>query len=174
MTVIRVWSRNLSEWSAANPVLEDGRLGFERDTKRLKVGDGTTAWNSLAYVDGSGQPPRYGVVAPPSFRSEGTTVRRGADATGDMNNAALELLMRVTYALDIVDRVQTGVLTAEKAVTTLDAAVTLLKRLGQPDAVPIVDFPLTDAQLAMFRDRVDHARDRMVETFALLLTPTGS
>lgn len=36
-----------AEWSAANPVLGAGEIGFETDTKVLKVGDGVSTWNSL-------------------------------------------------------------------------------------------------------------------------------
>jgi len=39
-----------SEWSAANPVLASGEPGFERDTGRFKIGDGTTAWSGLYYA----------------------------------------------------------------------------------------------------------------------------
>lgn len=37
--------------TAANPVLASGEVGVEIDTGRIKVGNGVTAWNSLAYVD---------------------------------------------------------------------------------------------------------------------------
>lgn len=40
------------QWSVANPVLESGELGIETDTKKLKLGDGRTAWNDLVYVGG--------------------------------------------------------------------------------------------------------------------------
>lgn len=36
--------------AALNPVLAAGEIGVETDTNRIKIGDGTTAWNSLAYV----------------------------------------------------------------------------------------------------------------------------
>lgn len=36
-----------SQWSAGNPVLGDGEVGFARDTKDFKIGDGVTAWNDL-------------------------------------------------------------------------------------------------------------------------------
>lgn len=36
-------------WKSANPVLLAGEVGWESDTKKSKLGDGTTAWNSLAY-----------------------------------------------------------------------------------------------------------------------------
>lgn len=36
-----------AEWAAANPVLGDGEIGFVRDTRDFKIGDGVTAWNDL-------------------------------------------------------------------------------------------------------------------------------
>jgi hypothetical protein len=37
-------------WATNNDVLALGELGLETDTNKGKFGDGTTAWNSLAYV----------------------------------------------------------------------------------------------------------------------------
>ena len=43
--------RGLSaNWKSANPVLRTGEPGFETDTGKLKIGDGKTAWNDLAYI----------------------------------------------------------------------------------------------------------------------------
>jgi hypothetical protein len=42
-----------SEWSQLNPVLKLGEPGYEKDTKKLKIGDGVTLWNDLPYI-GSG------------------------------------------------------------------------------------------------------------------------
>lgn len=39
-----------SRWASTNPVLLAGEIGFETDTKKIKIGDGATAWNSLAYI----------------------------------------------------------------------------------------------------------------------------
>jgi len=36
-------------WTAANPTLAAGELGLETDTSYYKIGNGSTAWNSLAY-----------------------------------------------------------------------------------------------------------------------------
>ena len=38
-----------ADWTAANPVLLQGEIGVETDTRRYKIGDGTTAWSSLSY-----------------------------------------------------------------------------------------------------------------------------
>ena len=45
-----------ANWTAANPVLLLGEVGFETDTRKLKLGDGTTAWNALLYVQGYDDP----------------------------------------------------------------------------------------------------------------------
>jgi hypothetical protein len=36
-------------WTAANPTLAAGELGLETDTSFYKIGNGSTAWTSLAY-----------------------------------------------------------------------------------------------------------------------------
>lgn len=40
-------------WSAANPILKAGEAGYEIDTRRLKIGDGATAWTMLPYMNAS-------------------------------------------------------------------------------------------------------------------------
>jgi len=43
-----------AQWTAANTLLAEGEIGIETDTGKIKVGDGSTAWTSLAYFTGSG------------------------------------------------------------------------------------------------------------------------
>jgi len=45
-------SLTAAEWTSADPVLGLGEIGFESDTYQIKVGDGVTAWISLAYFAG--------------------------------------------------------------------------------------------------------------------------
>jgi hypothetical protein len=40
-----------ANWTSANPTILVGTPAFETDTGKYKIGDGTTAWNSLAYKD---------------------------------------------------------------------------------------------------------------------------
>lgn len=39
-----------ANWTSANPTLAAGEIGIETDTYKIKVGDGTTTWTSLAYA----------------------------------------------------------------------------------------------------------------------------
>jgi hypothetical protein len=39
-----------ANWTSTNPTLAAGEFGLETDTLKLKLGNGSTAWNSLSYV----------------------------------------------------------------------------------------------------------------------------
>jgi len=55
MTVRRIRLRRdtASAWTSANPTLALGEIAWESDTSKIKIGDGTTAWTSLAYYNAS-------------------------------------------------------------------------------------------------------------------------
>lgn len=48
---IAVASKSASEWTTSNPVLLKGELGIETDTLKMKIGNGSTSWINLAYID---------------------------------------------------------------------------------------------------------------------------
>jgi hypothetical protein len=51
MSIYRIQMRRgtAAEWAAANPILSSGEHGYETDTGREKIGDGSTSWLSLPY-----------------------------------------------------------------------------------------------------------------------------
>jgi hypothetical protein len=38
-----------AQWTSANPVLGSGEIGFETDTSKFKIGNGTSTWSNLTY-----------------------------------------------------------------------------------------------------------------------------
>lgn len=36
-------------WKSANPILLEGEMGYDTNTKQFKIGDGITSWNNLDY-----------------------------------------------------------------------------------------------------------------------------
>jgi Major tropism determinant N-terminal domain len=36
-------------WTARNPTLASGEIGYEANTNRMKIGDGLTPWRTLGY-----------------------------------------------------------------------------------------------------------------------------
>ena len=50
VTQIQIRRGTASQWTSTNPTLASGEQGFETDTGKMKIGNGSTAWNSLAYL----------------------------------------------------------------------------------------------------------------------------
>jgi hypothetical protein len=48
-TIIQLRRDTAANWTSTDPILSAGEAGFETDTSKLKIGDGATAWSSLAY-----------------------------------------------------------------------------------------------------------------------------
>ena len=75
-----------AQWTAQNPVLSEGEIGLETDTRKFKAGDGTTAWTGLLYYGGSDNGAtlfRELTDVPQSYTGQGgKLVRVKADASG--------------------------------------------------------------------------------------------
>jgi hypothetical protein len=54
MTKILHRRGSASQWTSANTVLDASEIGYESDTGLFKIGDGSTAWNSLEYFSSGG------------------------------------------------------------------------------------------------------------------------
>lgn len=49
-TRLQVRRGTSSSWTSTNPILYAGEIGYETDSSRFKIGDGTTSWSSLDYA----------------------------------------------------------------------------------------------------------------------------
>ena len=49
-TLIQFRRGTAAQWTSANTILHAGELGFETNTGKFKLGDGTTAWVDLSYA----------------------------------------------------------------------------------------------------------------------------
>ncbi len=93
-TLIQVRRDTAANWTSGNPTLSAGEPGFETDTGKVKVGDGSTAWNSLAYIGGvTSYNSRTGAVVP---------------VTGDYYGAVSAALTGATQASRYVGSTTTG------------------------------------------------------------------
>jgi hypothetical protein len=87
--------RDLStNWTTSNPVLADGELGFEKNTKKGKLGDGITAWNSLPYSF-TGESIN---VAEQITAAASKTTPVDADQFGITDSAAGNILKKLSWA----------------------------------------------------------------------------
>ena len=50
-TQMQVRRGTAASWTSTNPTLAAGEIGFETDTNKFKIGNGSDTWNSLAYAN---------------------------------------------------------------------------------------------------------------------------
>jgi hypothetical protein len=51
-TRIQVRRDSSSDWNITNPILAEGEIGYETDSGKLKIGNGSQVWTSLEYFSG--------------------------------------------------------------------------------------------------------------------------
>jgi hypothetical protein len=89
VTQIQVRRGTAAQWTSTNPTLAAGEFGFETDTNKIKCGNGSTAWNSLAYLNNDGD--ITGVTAGTGITGGGTsgtvTVAIDTSVTADLTTA---------------------------------------------------------------------------------------
>src|SRR5476651_544529 len=68
-----------ADWTAENTILANGEIGVETDSGKSKIGDGATAWASLAYVATA---PTCGSGVTSVAGRSGAVVLTIADVTG--------------------------------------------------------------------------------------------
>jgi hypothetical protein len=85
VTQIQLRRGTASQWTSTNPTLAAGEMGVETDTSLTKIGNGSTAWNSLPYAP---------ALAPLIFNAQtGTTYTFVLSDAGDVvtaNNASAQ------------------------------------------------------------------------------------
>lgn len=159
--IIRVRRDTATNWTSSNPTLAAGELGLETDTSKIKAGDGTTAWTSLAYVAGGGG---GGSVATDTIwdakgdLAAGTGSNTASKLTVGANDTALIADTAAATGLKWAAIVNSVTGTAnEVTVSGSTGAVTI----GLPDAITVVDlntdqvdFNTTPASTTMAQARV--------------------
>jgi len=49
-SIMKVKRATAARWASEDPVLADGEIGYEKDTRKMKLGDGTSSWTQLSYL----------------------------------------------------------------------------------------------------------------------------
>ena len=108
--VIQIKRGTASSWTSANTVLAAGEIGFETDTKKMKVGDGSNAWTSLGYTATDGD-------------ISGVTAGTGLTGGGNSGAVTLSIDTATTADLSTAQTLTNKTLTAPKVNLTFNAQV---------------------------------------------------
>lgn len=131
---IQVRRDSTTNWASSNPVLANGELGYDTDLKKIKVGDGSTAWASLSDLQAMGEwRDVVGAVSIPQTAVLNSTSQFGvpqslipAVLTNAQNSAAMIYLDPADYAVTgrttqmrVVSFVQSGAGTPTSGTVTV-------------------------------------------------------
>jgi hypothetical protein len=144
-----------AQWTAANPVLAAGEIGFETDTSKFKMGNGSSAWSALTYFANAAELAAIVDGAPgllntlnelaaaigddPDFIN---TVAQGL--TSHQNDSTMIHGIADTAALALLSNVEAASQSAASALSTHAADTTLIHGIADTAAL-ITQTQLTDA-----------------------------
>ncbi len=123
-----------SQWTSANPVLNAGEMGWESDTNKFKIGDGTNHWADLDYFADTNSTvvPTFGtsIVFEGATADSYETTLQVTDPTADRTITFPDATGTVALTSDIAELSQDAIDTALTAGTGItktynDAANTL-------------------------------------------------
>lgn len=134
ITQFQLRNGTAANWTSSNPILLEGEVGFESDTRKLKLGNGVSAWNDLLYVQGYDNPtfttlattgiatlPHiHGALAGPIYihcrNGSGGTLAKGTPVyiTGNVGDTAT-VIVAAADASDLTKMPAIGILDAELA-----------------------------------------------------------
>tara|TARA_R110001583_G_scaffold69582_2_gene197182 strand:- start:7747 stop:8889 length:1143 start_codon:yes stop_codon:yes gene_type:complete len=156
---IQVRRGTASQWTSANPTLANGELAHETDTGKLKIGDGSTAWSSLAYFTaGSGDITGVDITAGDGLditQSGTTSGNYTATVSADLKANGGLVIETTELAIDLAASSITNSLPSTK-VSGLGTAAVVDTGTGSSNVILGNDARLTDD-----RDPNAHSADKV-------------
>ena len=101
MATVRLQLRRgtAAQWTSSNPILAAGEMGVETDTRKVKIGDGTSTWTTLDYV--AADVPAIGEIAQDAINDAfvaGTGITKSYDDSGNTITVSVDTSVIATKA----------------------------------------------------------------------------
>ena len=105
-TLIQIRRGTSSQWSSANPILASGELAISTDLEKIKIGDGSSTWSNLLYINLTPAEIQSAIDTSVSTVLDGApalldTLNELAAALGDDENFASTITNSLADKLDI-------------------------------------------------------------------------
>jgi hypothetical protein len=143
-----------SQWTSANPVLNAGEIGWESDTNKFKIGDGTNHWANIDYFAdiNSTVNPAFGssITFEGATANDFETTLAVTDPTGDRTITLPDVTGTVITTGNLSDITDIGVFSSTitmEGSTANDFELTL--SAGDPTADRTVTFPDATGTVAL-------------------------
>lgn len=158
-TIIKIRGGTAAQWSSSNPVLADRELGVETDTLKLKLGNGSSQWDSLSYVVGGA-----GGTTPDADAATKGKIQLTGDLGGTASSPTVPGLSDKAAAASLVAHVN----------DTANPHAVTKSQLGLPnvDNTSDANKPVSTAQAAADALALPKAGGTMTGTLVLASDPT--
>jgi hypothetical protein len=143
-----------SQWTTANPILNPGEIGWESDTNKFKIGDGTNHWADLDYfIDANSTVnPSFGssITFEGATANDFETTLAVTDPTADRTITLPNVTGTVITTGNLSDITDIGVFTGS---ITMEGATAddyqLVLSAGDPTEDRTITFPDADGTVAL-------------------------
>jgi hypothetical protein len=158
-----------AQWTAANPTLAAGEIGFETDTNKFKLGNGSSAWASLQYFVDASIAFDSAEVQQLIDWSVGNVVAGAPDAINTLNELANAINNDANYAYTVANTLSS----VSNSLNGIQANVTGLQ--NSVSGLDNVTASLSDGIELVANNLASHDSDQtnvhgIANTLALVLT----
>ncbi len=139
------------QFSLSNTTLQADQLGIETDTGKMKLGNGYSKWNSLAYFSGGMKFEQVGEISYEDLNQSDTVTFEGGKPLGKFPVAYLVYAEEglVSYSGNTLSAMTFGASTIPPL--SLDIAGSVLMAIGQSGSGGLVGNPPSDIQIMVAR-----------------------
>jgi len=172
-TKIQLRRDTSTNWTANDPVLADGEIGFETNTGLFKIGKSNTAWTDLDYAQLAGPTGAIGETGPKGDPGEaGAPGADGADGVDGIDGVdGLNGIDGVDGTFATAQTISSDITTSTYTISTSDAGKLLIFNRSVTLSSPIIiTVPLNSSDPIPVGTRIDILQRG---TAQLLLYPDG-
>lgn len=117
-TRLQIRRDTASNWTSVNPTLSSGEIGYETDTGKLKIGDGSSVWTGLRYLPPTAHASTHAGTGSDPITSLGAVTATGTLAMGTNNITGTGTVSATTFSGTTFSGELSGTISSSTTATT--------------------------------------------------------